>query len=357
MAAQEFEASASVPGLHHGRLPLDLVEAAAREVAHVQASWLQGQLGENLVFHLNVPFPLAFPTAPVFPLGSAETVALEALAQEARTLFKLDARYPLHAMHAIVRIYSAEDGSHIGWHKDKRYFEDHIAGIVLSNTLPGGEGLRFRPDQAHHGAEVGLRESDGDCFMFEGEARHGWEHGFCMPKEADGHRRVTLTMRWYRLADPAVAAKLSHWHAEGMDGKVCIQFVFEEPPGADRWRTAAIDGVRQRAEPPKYVVPEDWSYEKLRRLATTKLSKGKTPGDGNETVRGFLYARPDASLSPPNEAEEHAEELSHRGQRASVVAVRDEAAWYELRSEHLASKAMRPVLRLEVDVVRECDVT
>jgi len=163
------------------------------------------------VFHLNLPFPLGFPTAPVFRLGSEETACIERLACAARAAFALEDRYPLETMHAIVRIYSAKDGSKIGWHKDKRCFEECVAGVVMENSLPRREGLRFRPDEAHLGDEVGLVERSGDGFMFEGEARHGWEHGFSMPQDIEGeHRRVTLTMRWYRTNDPATASKLAN---------------------------------------------------------------------------------------------------------------------------------------------------
>ena len=44
------------------------------------------------------------------------------------------------------------------------------------------------------GTEFGLEERAGDCFMMQADARHGWEHGFCMPHGGTG-RRVTLTMR------------------------------------------------------------------------------------------------------------------------------------------------------------------
>ena len=190
-----------IRGLHLARLPAALVEAAAREVAGIEAEWLQEQLSENVVYHINLPFPIGLPTAPVFRLGSPHVTAVEAVAREALRTFGLDGgdggrlcggnggngdggdggdgcegrgrdeRVRPSAMHAIIRIYSGADGSHIDWHKDKSCFAEAVAGVVLENTLPGGEGLRFRPDMAHAGAEFGLREAPGCCFMFEGEAR------------------------------------------------------------------------------------------------------------------------------------------------------------------------------------------
>ena len=296
-------------------------------------------MGENVVFHLNLPFPLGFPTAPVFRLGSEETACIERLACAARAAFALEDRYPLETMHAIVRIYSAKDGSKIGWHKDKRCFEECVAGVVMENSLPRREGLRFRPDEAHLGDEVGLVERSGDGFMFEGEARHGWEHGFSMPQDIEGeHRRVTLTMRWYRTNDPATASKLAKWRREGQHGKICVQFLGPERSGSDvreREGTGGADyassalRVSMPPEPPKHVVPEEWSLKKLCNLAATKLRRPTSTAGVPWAVQGFEC---------------------HEGASTGGAPVRvlDELAWRQLCANHIALREMRPVLRLQV---------
>ena len=341
-----------IPGLHLGRVPAALAEAAAREAAGVESSWLQGQLGENTVYHLNLPFPIGFPTAPVFQLGDAHLSAVEAVARATLSLFGLDRRQPyagLEAMHGIVRIYSSRECSLIGWHKDKRYFEDCVAGVVLENTLPGGAGLRFRPDDAHahQGAEFGLTEAAGTCFLFEGDARRGWEHGFAMPQQGQPqlagphtpshrndnyYRRVTLTMRFYRLAEPKVAAKVARWRAEGMQGKMCVQFVAarrscKAADVSEGWRAAEVELA-------KYVVPADWSLAQLRRLAAAKL--------GLEAVAGFRWRG--------GPAVPHDEAASEEEQQPEGGGAQDEAAWERLKAAYLATQAMRPVLRLAPEV-------
>lgn len=306
-------------------------------MALFETKWLERQIGENIVFHLNLPFPLAFPTAPVLPLGSGAITALEAVARAALCAFGLEGEPPyagLHEMHGIVRIYG-DEGSLIGWHKDKRCFEECIIGVVLENNLPGGAGLRFRPDGAHTGDEYGLDEAAGECFMMRGEARHGWEHGFAMPR-GDGtpRRRVTLTMRWYRLSDAKTNGKLARWRRDGMRNTLFVQFVPEcvvlpsaaagsssgsssdgDSGGDAQEATAARLRALVAGGHTNFVLPVGFALEKLRRLAAARLGGG--------AVSGLTWrdtGRP----------------LDH------------EAGWREVCAEYLQTQPMRPVLQLVV---------
>ena len=80
--------------------------------------------------------------------------------------------------------------------------QECVLGAVLYNNLPTREGLRWKPDDSTPGHEIWMRELPGDCFMFRGEARHDWLHGFRMPESASSqgnpHRRVSFTARFYR---------------------------------------------------------------------------------------------------------------------------------------------------------------
>ena len=61
----------------------------------------------------------------------------------------------------------------------------------------------------------------------------------------------------------------------GMRGKICVQFVSS---GAG---TGEGDCARaQIPEQPKYVVPADWTFDKLRKLAATRLRETAEPVQG-----------------------------------------------------------------------------
>ena len=113
-----------IAGLHLGTLDRGVIDDALQEIQVIHALALQHQHGENLQYHLNLPFPIRFPTGPVFPLGSKRSAAVERLARALVELFGLGEVTPymeLETMHGIVRVY--ERGCHIGWHKDLKYFE------------------------------------------------------------------------------------------------------------------------------------------------------------------------------------------------------------------------------------------
>lgn len=302
----------SPPGLRLGSVPAGLVAKARSEAAVVEQECLQHHLGENIVFHLNLPFPLGFPTAPVFELGSKEVASIEETARQALRTFGLENVRPyagLRWVHAIIRIYRGR--GHIGWHKDLRTFEECIVGVVLENSLPGGAGLRFRPDHAHEGDELGLRERAGDCFLLEGDARHGWEHGFYMPADAEPHhRRVTLTLRWYREDVPQIKSKVSRWRRDGMRGSLYVQFV----------PSVALDAAEGAAlELPAVVLPESFSYEKLRRVAAGKV------GTPPEAIAGLSW-------------------------RDTGRDVDGEESWAAVRAAYRQTQRKRPVLQLVVTV-------
>jgi len=136
-----------IPGLTLGRLPADVIRTALEETSRIHHLALRHQHGENIQYHLNLPFPINFPTGPVFPLGSPRSVAVERLARCLVEKFGLNEVEPYRSMgtmHGIVRIYDGDCS--IGWHKDLKYFEECVLGVVLENTLPEGRGLRWRPD-------------------------------------------------------------------------------------------------------------------------------------------------------------------------------------------------------------------
>jgi len=320
MAESSALEAGPIPGLFLGRLPLESVKRAMAEVEEIQTSLLRHQVGENIVFHLNLPFPINFPTAPVFSLDNPKVGAIQAVAAQALSAFRLEGEAPyagMATMHGIVRIY--EQHCHIGWHKDRRYFEDCVVGVVLQNDLPGGEGLRFRPDarHAHQGDEFALKEVAGDCFMFQGDARNGWEHGFRMPEVTAG-RRVSLTMRFYRMNHRQGAQGIGRWAQgmkHGMKGILFLHLMTNPQQSLDV-ATKPANCARCKVE--YHEMPSSTTFPKLRRVVAQRLRL--TPADIDDIS------------------------LVWRDEQLQIT--RDN--WYATKTRYIAQQEVQPVLRLVV---------
>lgn len=173
-------------------------------------------------------------------------------------------------------------------------------------------------------------ERAGDAFMFEGEARHRWEHGFHMPSRevvactalecqtrAKPLRRVTLTMRWYRTQTPQELARVARWRAGGSKQTVYVQLVPHNVLSAQPQTAPAAVQLHM------FALPADYPFERLCGIVADRM---RLPSA--EVTRLVWRA-------------------------AEEQPVHDEASWRRVCADYLQTRRMRPVLQLRLDL-RPC---
>jgi len=176
-----------IPGLAQSTCTdIDLLENCILESERVFAT-LTHEFEDQSHFHINQPFPASFLTGPFFTIDDDRISNLSKMIRF--LLDEFSCPHDISLMNAIVRKYERDE--YIPPHKDRKYFDENVIGIVLKSD-PSGQGLRF--EHPTDGRVVELEETSGACFRFQGEARHEWLHGFT---NTTGHDRISLTIRFY----------------------------------------------------------------------------------------------------------------------------------------------------------------